>query len=585
MAYLRWLFVLSFVFLAFDTVHAQECAPSFTTRVLHNGKEVTRVSPGENYRFELAAHAGATLARRIWVQSYLSLPGTFIENSFSTEPTVFNPPRIYWDFPQATDLTLSYDFSVPKTSGLCNANSSGSDGCSYYINTWSNAHFLCANSYPESPYQIPIAPYISSYAPTSDFTIKSGKTYEVEINLRAAKELPVYDVSALGPLQVSVLEGSGELVTCSAKSSPSVIAELGGNSESLKKLYYSCTAKKKGKLQLIFPGAAGKDVEGNEVTTDTLLQSGTITIAPSKFDLTVYNTDMFRDLEGTLPGDLFRYSGDGWNPKGEAIEVFLDNKRIKRFPARASFNGSFKLSRWQKDDCSAVFKAVQGKVNKKISIKGKKYWQVVGASAGLKLNGKGRSLKAGGYICAGEFPTLDKGGEALVRKALVPRDLAGFDGMEIMALHPNKTSPSGVRLSQVRGVFSSRIKIGPKNIVAINQGKTINNPQDWDPIGRPDMREIPTFLDGVTLDGYLRSDETVVIRGDLRLNSALLYINGNLTVTGGVLGVGSIVVTGKLSVGKEISLENDIGTGFVDQIPLALTVFTGQGLTITAGVE
>ena len=579
MAYLRLFLFLVAALLTFEAAYAQGCNPSFTTRVLHNGKEVTRVSPGETYRFELAAHAGTTVARRIWVQSYLSLPGTFIENSFSAEPAIFNPPRIYWDFPQATDLTLSYDFSVPNTSGLCNANSSSSGGCNYYINTWSNSHFLCANSYPESPYRIPIAPYIASYAPTSDFTIKSGKTYEVEINLRAAKELPVYDVSATGPLQISVLEGAGELARCSAESSPPVIEELGGNNDRFQKLTYSCTAKKKGKLRLIFPGASGKDVQGNEVTTDTLLQSGVITITPSKFDLSVFNTDMFRTLERTLPGDLFRYSGDGWDPKGKAIEVFLDNKRIKRFPARASFKGSFKLSRWQKDDCSAVFRAMQGKVNKKIGIKGERYWQVVGASAGLKLNGNGRKLKAGGYICAGEFPTLDKKGEALVRKALVPRDIAGFDGMEIMALNPSKTSPSGVRLSHVRGVFSNRIQIVPNNM-AINQGMTINNPQDWDPIGRPDVKEIPVFFNSIALDGYMRSDEPVAVSGDLRLDNALLYINGNLTVTGSVSGVGTIVVTGKLTVGKEISLENDLGTGFVDQIPLALTIYTGQGLII-----
>ncbi len=581
MARSKLLFIAAALF-ALGTAHAQECNPSFATRVLKNGKEVASVIPGESYRFELAAHAGTTVARRIWVQSYLSLPGTFITGSFSAEPTAFEPPRIYWDFPLATDLILTYDFSVPKTSGLCNA-MDGSGSCSYYINTWSNAHFLCANSYPESPREIPIAPYIASYASTDDFTIKSGKTYEVKINLRAAKELPVYNVSAIGPMQISILEGAGELVECSAKPTPSVIAELGGNSEQMRMLSYSCIAKKKGKLRLSFPGASGKDAQGNVVTTDTSLQSGIITIAPAKFNLTVENSDLDRTLENTLPGDTFRYAGDGWNAKGEAIQVFLDNRRIKSFPARASFKGSFKLSRWDRDDCSAVFRVVQGKINKKLTISGEKYWEIVGASSGLKLNRSGRRLKKGGYLCAGEYPTLGKSGEALIRKALVPRDIGGFDGMELMALRPSKTSQSGVRLSLVSGLFSSRIQIGTstKNALVINQGLTIDNPQIYDPLGRPDVHEIPTFFDNpIFEEGYFRSSETMHVVGDLRLNGALLYVNGDLTVSGGVFGIGSIIVTGKLTLGKEISLQNDTGTGFVDQIPLALTVYTGQGLMI-----
>ena len=314
-----------------------------------------------------------------------------------------------------------------------------------------------------------------------------------------------------------------------------------------------------------------------------MLQSGIITVAPSKFDLTLYNTDMFRPPDGTLPGDLFRYNGDGWNPKGEAIQVFLDNKRIKRFGARASFQGTFELSRWQKDDCSAVFRVVQGKTSKKLPINGKKYWQVVGASPGLKLNGSGRKLKAGGYICAGEFPTLDKRGEVLIRKALVPRDLAGFDGMEIQALQPSKTSSNGVRLTHVSGVFSSQIQFVPKNLT-VNGGVTIDNFQDWDPIGRPNV-EIPNYFSNPTFYGYNRCDQTMYVSGDLRMESALLYVNGNLTVGGGILGVGTIVVTGKLTVAREISLRNDTGTGFVDQIPLALTVYTGQGLIIAASAD
>ncbi len=92
----------------------------------------------------------------------------------------------------------------------------------------------------------------------------------------------------------------------------------------------------------------------------------------------------------------------------------------------------------------------------------------------------------------------------------------------------------------------------------------------FDPKSNPNIHyeELPQVLTGLTLVGNARRQGTLTLSGDLRLDNAFLFVDGNLTVNGAFRGVGAVVVTGKCEFNGAVEVTSN------EQI----AVLSGQGM-------
>ncbi len=81
--------------------------------------------------------------------------------------------------------------------------------------------------------------------------------------------------------------------------------------------------------------------------------------------------------------------------------------------------------------------------------------------------------------------------------------------------------------------------------------------QSYDPIDREGVQHLSNFLDNPKIEGYCRVKDSLGVAGDIQLNGSLLYVDGDLSVTGGVKGNGAIVVTGKTKINKGADISSD----------------------------
>jgi hypothetical protein len=70
-------------------------------------------------------------------------------------------------------------------------------------------------------------------------------------------------------------------------------------------------------------------------------------------------------------------------------------------------------------------------------------------------------------------------------------------------------------------------------------------------------QNLPVLMDSKTLSGPSRCSTHLEVLGDLTLEGATLFVNGDLTITGSLLGNGLVVVMGKTYVAGRSSLESD----------------------------
>ena len=77
----------------------------------------------------------------------------------------------------------------------------------------------------------------------------------------------------------------------------------------------------------------------------------------------------------------------------------------------------------------------------------------------------------------------------------------------------------------------------------------------FDPGARTVCRDLGERFDEGRLSGGARREGSLQVGGDLTLDHALLYVNGNLTVQGGVRGRGAIVVRGNVRIGGASAVE------------------------------
>jgi hypothetical protein len=76
-----------------------------------------------------------------------------------------------------------------------------------------------------------------------------------------------------------------------------------------------------------------------------------------------------------------------------------------------------------------------------------------------------------------------------------------------------------------------------------------------------------------TLEGYCRASMGYVVSGNLTLNSAVLYVDGDLTVNGAIMGTGAIFVTGRTTVNaaqqaSDLSADNVVALASLGDVTL-----------------
>lgn len=115
---------------------------------------------------------------------------------------------------------------------------------------------------------------------------------------------------------------------------------------------------------------------------------------------------------------------------------------------------------------------------------------------------------------------------------------------------------------------------------------------DFDPQGDPDTlyTEKPSGgMSGSTMTGITRFQSgAVTVNGDLSLDNAVVYVDGDLRITGSLQGVGAVIVNGQTEVGKAVRLTSSDNVALLSQGDIRLrgdgqesSFF--QGLLLTQG--
>ncbi|GMU53102.1 MAG: hypothetical protein AMXMBFR33_22480 [Candidatus Xenobia bacterium] len=95
------------------------------------------------------------------------------------------------------------------------------------------------------------------------------------------------------------------------------------------------------------------------------------------------------------------------------------------------------------------------------------------------------------------------------------------------------------------------------------------DPDQPAPIGHPFL-VLQSSYSGTTFTGTLRGSGTVTVNGPLKLDRALVYIDGNLEINGGVDGTGVLVTTGNLTVNGQASVVADSRVAMLSQGKITL---------------
>ena len=143
---------------------------------------------------------------------------------------------------------------------------------------------------------VPLVTFIVAASGTGDFEAKAGKSYSVPITVGATAGQVVYNMKPVGPLQVQVIDGDADLIDCSKTPVPPSFSTIVGGTNGARQFVYTCTAKKKGKLRLSFPGVEALDKDNNKLLSNNIVQTGVVTISGGlkltmKFDKTSVNAD------------------------------------------------------------------------------------------------------------------------------------------------------------------------------------------------------------------------------------------------------------------------------------------------------
>jgi len=170
-------------------------------------------------------------------------------------------------------------------------------------------------------------------------------------------------------------------------------------------------------------------------------------------------------------------------------------------------------------------------------------------------------LRAEGSIMVGSVESFDDIRNGVDESRLLPGNIVS-----------NSRAGDAVLLDG-KGVISGDLRTSGE--VKIGKGSSINvkgeirsharpveimpmDMQSYDPASQDEVQHLPGFLHNPRLEGYCRVGSGLTVSGDVQLAGSLLYVDGDLTVTGGIKGKGAIVVMGKTKIekGSEVATDN-----------------------------
>lgn len=178
---------------------------------------------------------------------------------------------------------------------------------------------------------------------------------------------------------------------------------------------------------------------------------------------------------------------------------------------------------------------------------------------------------SGSFVCDGPL-----------RLGVVPAHLdpTKLSGEELLPGHlvSNSRDPRAVQISGETVVSGDVEAVGgiTMSAPAVVQGSVKPHSQeaslaklrvgDYDPLGK--YAGVESFLgshQSETLAGYNRGTGDVVVSGDLNLEAGVLYVDGQLRVSGGVKGRGALIATGGIVLGGASTLESDHQVALLSQ--------------------
>ncbi|MFN8605962.1 MAG: hypothetical protein U0931_00410 [Vulcanimicrobiota bacterium] len=97
-----------------------------------------------------------------------------------------------------------------------------------------------------------------------------------------------------------------------------------------------------------------------------------------------------------------------------------------------------------------------------------------------------------------------------------------------------------------------------------------------DTAGKPGMSQLTSStMDSPTLSGFNRS-RNLTVSGGLKLDNSVIYVDGNLTIRGGVRGVGAIIASGNVTIEGGSALSGDNQTAILAHGSVTLRGTAGE---------
>lgn len=316
----------------------------------------------------------------------------------------------------------------------------------------------------------------------------------------------------------------------------------------LKKGAYTVTPFKAGEKGKFAPARASVTVTSRGARRDFLLKRA------FRSDLYGVTKNGGEARDGDLlggAGDAVSYVGKDWDPEGDHVFVYWNDKQLGEHAGAAELSGQWSVPLFPDDSCKGRLKAVQGEVVKTLTLRAAKWGAVIFAdkdvTAGLdrgdsvEARSEGRKLKTKSVLCENEAPALGDKATAvwMTERAFVVEN-----------------RPKGIK---IRGaVTSPDVRMALSGNRAYTFAVRGNAPASYDPAGRSGVNALPPVLESATsLSGFARASGDLRIKGPLRLDGGVLYVAGNLTLDAGVSGKGAVIVAGTATIRGPVDLVTD----------------------------
>ena len=111
-----------------------------------------------------------------------------------------------------------------------------------------------------------------------------------------------------------------------------------------------------------------------------------------------FGTPAFSAANSEIGAEL-TLAGEGFDPKGGPIELFLDKERIARVHEAESFRVQYRLSKFPNGRCDGTFRAVQGRDHLHVDFSVRPQDRVVAVQGGVRTHK--RALHVGDEFCKG----------------------------------------------------------------------------------------------------------------------------------------------------------------------------------------